>query len=73
MLAAVLALVGLAVGAVLAFVVMRSRGGSASVRSAFADIGGAFAAARETVGEADRIVVFGSFLTVAAAVAATKR
>jgi dihydrofolate synthase / folylpolyglutamate synthase len=39
----------------------------------FADIGYAFAAAREEAGEADRIVVFGSFLTVAAALSAAKR
>ena len=35
-----------------------------------ADVRGAFAAARESAGEADRIIVFGSFLTVAAALAA---
>jgi dihydrofolate synthase/folylpolyglutamate synthase len=38
----------------------------------FADIGSAFAAARAEAGEADRIIVFGSFLTVAAALAAVK-
>jgi dihydrofolate synthase/folylpolyglutamate synthase len=38
----------------------------------FADTGSAFAAAREEAGEADRIVVFGSFLTVAAALSAAK-
>jgi len=38
----------------------------------FADIGSAFAAARDAAGEADRIIVFGSFLTVAAALAAAK-
>jgi dihydrofolate synthase/folylpolyglutamate synthase len=36
----------------------------------FADVAGAYAAAREEAGEADRIVVFGSFLTVAAALSA---
>ena len=36
----------------------------------FDDIETAFAAAREAAGEADRIIVFGSFLTVAAALAA---
>ncbi|MEO8346058.1 MAG: bifunctional tetrahydrofolate synthase/dihydrofolate synthase [Betaproteobacteria bacterium] len=36
----------------------------------FPDIAGAFAAARETAGETDRIVAFGSFLTVAAVLAA---
>jgi dihydrofolate synthase / folylpolyglutamate synthase len=39
----------------------------------FADIASAYAAAKEAVGETDRIVVFGSFLTVAAVLAATKR
>jgi len=38
----------------------------------FDDVASAFAAARTEVGEADRIVVFGSFLTVAAALAAAK-
>jgi dihydrofolate synthase/folylpolyglutamate synthase len=37
----------------------------------FDDIDAGLAAAREEAGEADRIVVFGSFLTVAAALAAT--
>ena len=36
----------------------------------FGDVAGAYAAARESAEEADRIVVFGSFLTVAAALAA---
>jgi dihydrofolate synthase/folylpolyglutamate synthase len=45
---------------------------AASIRI-HADVHGAFAAAREGAGEADRIVVFGSFLTVAAAVAASAR
>jgi dihydrofolate synthase/folylpolyglutamate synthase len=39
----------------------------------FADIASAFLAARDKAGETDRIVVFGSFLTVAAALAATRR
>jgi len=39
---------------------------SAAIRT-FDDIETAFAAAREAAGEADRIIVFGSFLTVAAA------
>jgi dihydrofolate synthase/folylpolyglutamate synthase len=39
----------------------------------FPNIASAYAAARENAGEADRIVVFGSFLTVAAVLAATKR
>jgi dihydrofolate synthase/folylpolyglutamate synthase len=39
--------------------------------SAHDDVATAFRAAREAAGEADRIVVFGSFLTVAAALAAT--
>jgi dihydrofolate synthase/folylpolyglutamate synthase len=36
----------------------------------FDDVETAFAAAREAVAEADRIIVFGSFLTVAAAMEA---
>ena len=42
---------------------------SSSVRT-FTDVEGAYRAARETALEADRIVVFGSFLTVAAALSA---
>jgi dihydrofolate synthase/folylpolyglutamate synthase len=38
----------------------------------FDDVAPAFAAARVEVGEADRIIVFGSFLTVAAALAAAR-
>jgi dihydrofolate synthase/folylpolyglutamate synthase len=38
----------------------------------FEDVTTAYAAARAEVGEADRIIVFGSFLTVAAALAARK-
>jgi len=38
----------------------------------FDDVGAGLAAARDEVGEADRIVVFGSFLTVAAALAAAR-
>jgi dihydrofolate synthase/folylpolyglutamate synthase len=45
----------------------------ASALRTFPDIRSAFAAARELASEADRIVVFGSFLTVAAALAATRR
>lgn len=45
---------------------------AAAVR-AFDDVAGALAAAREAAGEADRIVVFGSFLTVAAALSAPAR
>jgi dihydrofolate synthase/folylpolyglutamate synthase len=40
--------------------------------SVFDDVSAAFRAARERAGEADRIIVFGSFLTVAAALAAAK-
>jgi dihydrofolate synthase/folylpolyglutamate synthase len=40
---------------------------------AFDDVDAALAAAREDAGEADRIIVFGSFLTVAAALAAAER
>ncbi len=39
----------------------------------FADPASAYGAAREVVSEADRIIVFGSFLTVAAALAQTDR
>lgn len=45
---------------------------SAAIRT-FDDVAGAFRAAREGAGEADRIVVFGSFLTVAAALPAPLR
>jgi len=38
----------------------------------FDDVASGFAAAREEAGEADRIIVFGSFLTVAATLAAAK-
>ncbi len=38
----------------------------------FDDVAAGFAAARDEAGEADRIIVFGSFLTVAAALAAAK-
>ena len=44
----------------------------AAVR-AFDDVAAALAAARGDAGEADRIIVFGSFLTVAAALAAVQR
>jgi dihydrofolate synthase/folylpolyglutamate synthase len=40
--------------------------------SAYDDVGTAFAAARNQADEADRIVVFGSFLTVAAALSAAR-
>ena len=47
---------------------------AAGVRSdavhAYGDVGSAFRAARAAATEADRIVAFGSFLTVAAALAA---
>ena len=39
---------------------------------AFDDVGAAFAAARAEASDADRIIVFGSFLTVAAALAAAR-
>ena len=48
-------------------------GVTASAVRIFSDIASAYAAARENAGEADIIVVFGSFLTVAAVLAATKR
>jgi dihydrofolate synthase / folylpolyglutamate synthase len=40
--------------------------------ASYGDVAAAFQAAREQVGEADRIVAFGSFLTVAAVLAATR-
>jgi dihydrofolate synthase/folylpolyglutamate synthase len=45
-------------------------GVAASAIHTFDDIAAALRAARDAAGEADRIVVFGSFLTVAAALAA---
>ena len=48
-------------------------GAEAGAIREFPDIASAFAAARDNAGETDRIVVFGSFLTVAAVLAATKR
>ena len=48
---------------------LRDAGVAASSIRAFAGPGEAYRFAREAVGEADRIVVFGSFLTVAAALA----
>ena len=48
-------------------------GVDASALRIFPDIASAFAAAGELAGEADRIVIFGSFLTVAAVLAATRR
>ncbi len=45
---------------------------AATIRT-FGDVAGAFRAARDSAGEADRIVVFGSFLTVAAALAVPPR
>jgi dihydrofolate synthase / folylpolyglutamate synthase len=48
-------------------------GVDANALRVFPDIASAFAAAGELAGEADRIVVFGSFFTVAAVLAATRR
>jgi dihydrofolate synthase / folylpolyglutamate synthase len=48
-------------------------GAAADAVREFPDIASAFTAARDNAGETDRIVVFGSFLTVAAVLAATKR
>ncbi len=47
-------------------------GVASSAIRAFDDVGTALRAAKERVGEADRIAVFGSFLTVAAALAAER-
>jgi dihydrofolate synthase / folylpolyglutamate synthase len=60
-----------ATAAVLAAELTRAGVASASVRS-FGDVAAALRGAREGVSEADRIVVFGSFLTVAAALAAVR-
>ncbi len=48
-------------------------GAEVSAVEDFPDVASAFAAARDKAGETDRIVVFGSFITVAAALAATRR
>jgi dihydrofolate synthase/folylpolyglutamate synthase len=50
---------------------LAAAGVAREVIHAFDDVAGAFAAARGDAGEADRILVFGSFLTVAAALAAS--
>jgi dihydrofolate synthase/folylpolyglutamate synthase len=48
-------------------------GASAGALQVFPDIAAAFIAARDIAGETDRIVAFGSFLTVAAVLAMTRR
>jgi len=48
-------------------------GAAAGALRIFPDIAAAYAHARDTAGETDRIVVFGSFLTVAAVLAANRR
>ena len=50
--------------------VLENAGVAASAVGTFADVAAACGAAREGASEADRIIVFGSFLTVAAALAA---
>ena len=50
--------------------VLQSAGVAPAAIRTFDDIDEAFATARDAAGEADRIIVFGSFLTVAAALAA---
>jgi len=52
---------------------LAAAGVQASAIRTFDDIAAALAAARDEVSEADRIVVFGSFLTVANALSAAKR
>ena len=47
-------------------------GVAAETTRAFDDVGAAFAAARAAASDADRIIVFGSFLTVAAVLAAAR-
>ena len=54
---------GLALSPVLRDVLLAEGVAATSVRT-FDDVPGALAAARAAAGEADRIVVFGSFLTV---------
>ncbi len=51
--------------------VLRAGGIAPEAIRRFDDVAAAYAAARESAGEADRIIVFGSFLTVAAALAVT--
>ncbi len=51
-------------------VLLERAGVAPAAVGAFDDVGAALRAARERAGEADRIIVFGSFLTVAAALAA---
>jgi dihydrofolate synthase/folylpolyglutamate synthase len=51
--------------------VLRAGGIAPDAIRRFDDVAAAYAAARESSGEADRIIVFGSFLTVAAALAVT--
>ena len=53
-------------------VALERAGIAARAIRAFDDVASGFAAARDEAGEADRIVVFGSFLTVAAALAAAR-
>jgi dihydrofolate synthase/folylpolyglutamate synthase len=48
-------------------------GAEVNALQVFPDIASAFVAARDIAGETDRIVVFGSFLTVAAVLAVTRR
>ena len=51
--------------------VLRADGIAPEAIRRFDDVAAAYTAARESAGEADRIIVFGSFLTVAAALAVT--
>ena len=53
--------------------VLRAHGVADAAIRRFDDVGAALAAARGEAGEADRIIVFGSFLTVAAAMVAPRR
>jgi dihydrofolate synthase/folylpolyglutamate synthase len=52
---------------------LQDAGVAADAVREYADPAAAYAAAREEAAEADRIIVFGSFLTVAAALAAKER
>jgi dihydrofolate synthase/folylpolyglutamate synthase len=51
---------------------LRAAGVDAAAIRVFPDVGGAYRAAVEGAAEADRIVAFGSFLTVSAAISARR-
>jgi dihydrofolate synthase / folylpolyglutamate synthase len=59
-------------GAVAVATALANAGVAANATLTFDDVGSAVAAARAAASEADRIIVFGSFLTVAAALAVAR-